>query len=125
MAFLSYQYLMECHPERISDVIRLFTQTALEVCEGQQYDMEFETRFNVSEEEYLEMIRLKTAVLLGCSLKCGALLANAPEDTTRQLYELGITLGLAFQLQDDWLDTFGSSKDFGKKIGGDILAAKK
>lgn len=125
MAFLSYQYLMECRSERLFDVIELFTQTALEVCEGQQYDMDFEAREEVSETEYLEMIRLKTAVLLGCSLKAGALLADAPENIAGQLYEMGINLGLAFQVQDDWLDVFGSQKTFGKMIGGDILAGKK
>lgn len=125
MAFLSYQYLMQCHPKNLSKTLNLFTQTALEVCEGQQYDMDFENRINVSEEEYLEMIRLKTAVLLGCSLNAGAILAETPDATAQQLYDLGINLGLAFQLQDDWLDTFGTMKNFGKKIGGDILANKK
>ena len=125
MAFLSYQYLMECRSKKMLEILGLFTQTALEVCEGQQYDMEFENLDEVAEPDYMEMIRLKTAVLLGCSLKSGALLANAPEETTRLLYKLGLNLGLAFQIQDDWLDAFGNSKDFGKKIGGDILAGKK
>ncbi len=125
MAFLSYQYLLECRSERLFDVIDLFTKTALQVCEGQQYDMDFEARMDVSEPEYLEMIKLKTAVLLGCSLKAGALLANAPDEIADQLYETGINLGLAFQVQDDWLDTFGTQQAFGKMIGGDILAGKK
>jgi geranylgeranyl diphosphate synthase, type II len=125
MAFLSYQYLMECRSENLPEVIHLFTETALEVCEGQQYDMDFEIRMDVTEDEYLEMIRLKTAVLLGCSLKAGALLAEVTGETAQQLYDFGINLGLAFQLQDDWLDTFGNPENFGKKIGGDILANKK
>jgi geranylgeranyl diphosphate synthase type II len=87
--------------------------------------MDFENRFDVSEKEYVEMIRLKTAVLLGCSLKAGALLANAGDHLSSQLYDFGINLGLAFQLQDDLLDTFGDQHTFGKKIGGDILANKK
>jgi geranylgeranyl diphosphate synthase, type II len=125
MAFLSYRYLTECKSERLQELIELFTETALEVCEGQQYDMDFEKRADVSAEEYLEMIRLKTAVLLGCSLKAGALLADAPDETVQQLYDYGINLGLAFQLQDDWLDSFGDRQSFGKKIGGDIVAGKK
>jgi geranylgeranyl diphosphate synthase, type II len=125
MAFISYQYLLECRSERIFDVTNLFTKTALEVCEGQQYDMDFENRPDVTEAEYLEMIRLKTAVLLGCSMQAGALLANAAEETAEQLYDFGINLGMAFQLQDDWLDTFGDQQKFGKKIGGDIVANKK
>lgn len=125
MAFLSYQYLLESKSERIFDVMNLFTKTALEVCEGQQYDMDFEKRQDVTEAEYLEMIRLKTAVLLGCSLEAGALLANASDEAAQQLYDFGINLGMAFQLQDDWLDTFGDQEKFGKKIGGDIVANKK
>lgn len=125
MAFLSYQYLMECRSKRLFDVVDLFTKTALQVCEGQQYDMDFEMRMDVTEPEYLEMIKLKTAVLLGCSLKAGALLADAPDDISDQLYQMGIHLGLGFQVQDDWLDTFGTQQDFGKMIGGDILAGKK
>lgn len=125
MAFLSYRYLMESGSLRMNDVLDLFTQTALEVCEGQQYDMEYEKREFVSETEYMEMIRLKTAVLLGCSLKCGALLSNSTYKIADDLYDLGINLGLAFQIQDDWLDTFGNSKEFGKRIGGDIIAGKQ
>ena len=125
MAFLSYDYLFACQSERITDVARLFSTTAIEVCEGQQYDMDFENRLDVSEDEYIEMIRLKTAVLLGCSLKAGALLANADDHLASRLYEFGINLGLAFQLQDDLLDTFGDQVTFGKKIGGDIQSNKK
>lgn len=125
MAFLSYQYLLESKSVQLQEVLILFTKTAIEVCEGQQFDMEFENRIDVSEREYIEMIRLKTAVLLGCGLKAGALMANADNEVANQLYEFGINLGLAFQLQDDLLDSFGNQESFGKKIGGDILANKK
>lgn len=125
MAFISYRYLLENKSEQLVDVIELFSKTAIEVCEGQQFDMDFETRLDVSESEYLEMIRLKTAVLLACSLKAGALIANASTKEAGLLYEYGINLGLAFQLQDDLLDSFGDQKTFGKRIGGDILANKK
>ena len=125
MAFLAYKYLLENKSERVLDIINLFSKTAIEVCEGQQFDMDFENRLDVTEMEYLEMIRLKTAVLLACSLKAGALLANSNNEVANQLYEFGINLGLAFQLQDDLLDSFGDQKTFGKKIGGDILANKK
>jgi len=125
MAFLSYKFLLEKRSEKLVDVIELFSKTAIEVCEGQQFDMDFETRLTVSEDEYLEMIRLKTAVLLACSLKSGALLANASNKIANQLYNFGINLGLAFQLQDDLLDSFGNRETFGKRIGGDIVANKK
>jgi len=125
MAFQSYKYLLECKSTRLTEVFDLFTTTAIEVCEGQQYDMDFENRLDVKADEYIEMIRLKTAVLLACSLKTGALLGNASTELTEQLYHFGENLGLAFQLQDDLLDTFGDQDTFGKKIGGDILANKK
>ena len=125
MAFLAYKFLLENKSENLADVLELFSRTAIEVCEGQQFDMDFENRLDVSETEYLEMIRLKTAVLLACSLKTGALLANSDNETANLLYEFGINLGLAFQLQDDLLDSFGDQKIFGKKIGGDISANKK
>ncbi len=112
------------HP-KLKDVLQVFIQTAIEVCEGQQFDMDFENRSDVSIAEYLEMIRLKTAVLLGASLKIGALLANAGEDQTRLIYDFGINAGIAFQLKDDWLDAFGDEAKFGKSIGGDIVANKK
>jgi len=124
MAFLSYQFLMECQSDILFDVAKLFTRTAIEVCEGQQLDMDFEERLDVSADEYLEMIKLKTAVLLACGLKAGALLANAKDEISEKLYAFGLNLGLAFQLQDDLLDTFGNQETFGKKIGGDILANK-
>ncbi|NOY95343.1 MAG: polyprenyl synthetase family protein [Chlorobi bacterium] len=125
MSFISFQYLLKSKSEKLPDVMRLFADTAVEVCEGQQYDMDFEQRVDVSEAEYMEMIRLKTAVLLGCSLKAGALLANAPDKVSDELYRFGIDLGIAFQLQDDLLDTFGDEEAFGKKIGGDIASNKK
>jgi len=125
MAFLSYQYLMECKSGRILEVADLFTKTAVEVCEGQQYDLDFENRLDVSADEYLNMIRLKTAVLLACGLKAGAFLANTEDNLAEQLYDFGLNLGLAFQLQDDLLDTFGEQESFGKEIGGDIVANKK
>lgn len=125
MAFVSYGFLLEKPHEKIIDVARLFTQTAIEVCEGQQLDMDFESRMDVTENEYLEMIRLKTAVLLGCSMKAGALTGGATDATARKLYDYGLSLGMAFQLQDDLLDTFGDRETFGKKIGGDIQANKK
>ncbi len=125
MAFLAYKYILENKSERLVDVIELFSKTAIEVCEGQQFDMDFEKRLDVSELEYLEMIRLKTAVLLACSLKAGALLAKVNIEVANQLYNFGINLGLAFQLQDDLLDSFGDLKTLGKRIGGDILANKK
>jgi geranylgeranyl diphosphate synthase, type II len=125
MAFQSYKYLTECKSPQLLRTIDLFTTTAIEVCEGQQLDMDFEDRLDVREEEYLEMIRLKTAVLLACALKGGALLADASSDVANKFYEFGENLGLAFQLQDDLLDTFGDQQTFGKKIGGDILANKK
>ena len=125
MAFLSYKYLLECKSKRLSEVLELFTKTAIEVCEGQQFDMEFENRLNVSNVEYLEMIRLKTAVLIGCALKTGAIAGGANSSDANALYDFGINIGLAFQLKDDLLDVYGNEASFGKKIGGDILSNKK
>ena len=106
-------------------MLDLFTETALEIGEGQQYDMEFETRNDVREEEYIEMIRLKTSVLLACALKMGAILADASDEDAANLYKFGEQIGLAFQLQDDYLDVYGDPAVFGKAIGGDILCNKK
>ncbi|NQU84130.1 MAG: polyprenyl synthetase family protein [Mariniphaga sp.] len=125
MSFISFQYLLKSETPQLKSLIQLFTKTAIEVCEGQQYDMDFENQQDVSEKEYLKMIRLKTAVLLACSLKSGALLAGAENNAAIALYNFGINLGLAFQLQDDLLDSFGNENTFGKKIGGDILSNKK
>ncbi len=125
MSFLAYRFLLKCNPLLTGQVLDLFTTTAVEVCEGQQLDMDFENCDDVTEEEYIRMIKLKTAVLLGCSLKVGALLGNADPVVAGLLYDYGLNLGLAFQLQDDLLDTFGDQDIFGKKIGGDIVTNKK
>ncbi len=125
MLVLAYQRIAACDEGHLPQVLHLFTSTALEIGEGQQYDMEFETRNDVTEEEYIEMIRLKTSVLLACALKIGALLADAPQEDADTLYTVGEKLGLAFQLQDDYLDVYGDFSVFGKKIGGDILCNKK
>lgn len=125
MLVLAYERMAQCDSRHLADVLSLFTTTALEIGEGQQYDMEFETRDDVREEEYIEMIRLKTSVLLACALKIGALLADAPAEDAANLYKFGEQIGLAFQLQDDYLDVYGDSKVFGKKIGGDITSNKK
>ena len=110
---------------RYEDVNALFLKSAVEICEGQQYDVNFESRHDVTEEEYIEMIRLKTSVLLGCAAKMGALLADATDEECDLLYRFAEKIGLAFQLQDDFLDCFGDAKVFGKRIGGDILCGKK
>ncbi len=126
MLVMAYQTMMrQCPDEKIGEILDLFTETALEIGEGQQYDIEFETRNDVAEEEYIEMIRLKTSVLLACALKIGALLADAPTADAEKLYRFGECVGLAFQLQDDCLDVYGDPVVFGKKIGGDILCNKK
>lgn len=125
MLVLAYERMAQCDSRHLADVLSLFTTTALEIGEGQQYDMEFETRDDVREEEYIEMIRLKTSVLLACALKIGAILADASAEDADNLYKFGEQIGLAFQLQDDYLDVYGDSKVFGKKIGGDITSNKK
>ena len=125
MLVLAYQRMAACRQDKLKAVIDCFTETALEIGEGQQYDMDFEARTDVREEEYIEMIRLKTSVLLACALKIGALLADAPEADADNLYRFGEQIGLAFQLQDDYLDVYGDPAVFGKAIGGDILCNKK
>lgn len=125
MLVLAFQRMMQCDTKHLKDILNLFTVTALEIGEGQQYDMEFETRNDVKEEEYIEMIRLKTSVLLACALKIGAILADASAEDADNLYKFGEQIGLAFQLQDDYLDVYGDSKVFGKEIGGDITSNKK
>ena len=125
MLLQAYQRVAQCNPRLLPQVLELFTTTTLEIDEGQQLDIEFETRDDVTEEEYIEMIRLKTSVLLACALKMGAVLAEAPADDAALLYDFGEQIGLAFQLQDDYLDVYGDFKVFGKRIGGDILCNKK
>ncbi len=125
MLVMAYQYIARCDERHLPRVLSLFTTTALEIGEGQQYDMEFETRNDVSEDEYIEMIRLKTSVLLACALQMGAILADAPDRDAQLLYQFGEQMGLAFQLQDDYLDCYGDFSVFGKRIGGDILCNKK
>ena len=125
MLIRAFQYVSLAPKEYLKEVIDLFAQTTLEICEGQQYDMEFESRMDVTEEEYMEMIRLKTAVLLACSIKVGAILGGASEEDCNNLYNFGIHIGLAFQLQDDLLDVYGDPKVFGKNTGGDITSNKK
>lgn len=121
----AYQSIVKTEPHNLPALMELFNQTALEVCEGQQYDMNFETQENVSMGSYLQMIKFKTAVLLACALKTGGLIADASEDDQQHLYEFGIHIGLAFQLMDDILDVYGDQKDFGKQVAGDILCNKK
>jgi len=121
----AYQSIVKAAPEHLSALVDLFNQTSLEVCEGQQYDMNFETQDDVSMHLYLKMIRFKTAVLLACSLKMGALVADASEEDQNNLYDFGIHIGVTFQLMDDLLDVYGDQKDFGKQIAGDILCNKK
>lgn len=125
MVIEAYKYIVNVPDRYLRKVIDLFSQTAMEICQGQQYDMDYEKRMDVAENEYLKMIRLKTAVLIGCSLKLGAIVSDAPEVDVEALYQFGINLGLAFQLKDDLLDVYGDFKTFGKKPGGDILSNKK
>ena len=125
MLVLAYQFMAQCPVECLKEVMDIFSLTALEICEGQQLDMEFEHRKDVKAEEYLEMIRLKTSVLLAASLKIGALLGGASSEDAEQLYDFGMNLGVAFQLKDDFLDVYGDAAVFGKNIGGDILCNKK
>lgn len=125
MLVLAYERMAQCPKDKLANVLAVFTETALQIGEGQQYDIDFEHRTDVSEEEYIEMIRLKTSVLLACALKIGGILADAPAEDLENLYKFGEQIGLAFQLQDDFLDVYGDSKVFGKAIGGDITSNKK
>ena len=125
MLILAYRLMADCPSDKLKEVLDVFTQTTKEICEGQQWDMEFEARMDVSVDEYIEMIRLKTSVLLAAALKIGACLAGASIEDAEKLYDFGVSMGLAFQLQDDWLDVYGDPNVFGKNIGGDILCNKK
>ena len=125
MFVMAYEYVAKTDPSLLPQVMELFNETARKVCEGQQFDMDFESLADVNIHDYLMMIRLKTAVLIACSLKLGAIIAGAPTEVADKLYDAGIELGLAFQLKDDYLDAFGDTTRFGKTIGGDIAANKK
>jgi geranylgeranyl diphosphate synthase type II len=125
MIILAYQYMCQSQPEILPALLETFNRAALEVCEGQQYDMDFEQRMDVSIDEYLNMIRLKTAVLMAACHKTGAICGGANAANSESLYQFGISLGLTFQIQDDWLDVYADPDVFGKAIGGDILSGKK
>ena len=125
MMIKSYEFLENTPAHLWTKLFPIFTRTALEVCEGQQYDMNFEICEEVALDEYFNMIRLKTAVLLGAALQLGAIIGGASDDDAQHLYDFGIAIGIAFQLKDDYLDTFGDEKSFGKRIGGDIVCGKK
>lgn len=125
MMIYAYEFFFSLPANIQQEVLKVFNQTALEVCEGQQYDMNFETRLDVSEEEYIEMIKLKTSVLIAACMKIGAVCGGANEKDAQLMYDFGLSLGLAFQLRDDYLDSFGETSVFGKEVGGDIVANKK
>ena len=125
MLIMAYQLFENYSPHTFQALAKLFSKTALEVCEGQQYDVDFETRNDVSISEYLKMIEFKTAVLVGAAMKMGAIVAKASEKDQNAIYDFGLNLGIAFQLQDDYLDAFGDPETFGKQVGGDIIENKK
>jgi geranylgeranyl diphosphate synthase type II len=125
MLIQAYQLFENYENKTFRGLAQIFSKTALEVCEGQQYDVDFEVRNDVTEAEYLKMIEYKTAVLVGAAMKMGALVANASEEDTEKIYDFGRLLGIAFQLQDDYLDAFGDPETFGKQVGGDIIENKK
>lgn len=125
MAIKAYEFVSDCDEKHVKNVLRVFNKAALQVCEGQQFDMDYEQKTNVSVEEYINMIRLKTASLIAGGLKIGAILADAPKRDCDHIYNFGVNIGLAFQLQDDYLDVYGDVNVFGKQIGGDIISNKK
>jgi geranylgeranyl diphosphate synthase type II len=125
MLVLAYQSLAKLPPDVVPAALQVFNRTALEVCEGQQWDMEFETQSGISEADYLRMIQYKTSVLLGCALQLGALVAGASAERSEALYRFGLSLGTSFQIHDDLLDAFGEPGAVGKQVGGDLLANKK
>ncbi|WP_396184040.1 polyprenyl synthetase family protein [Flavobacterium sp.] len=125
MLILAYQYFENYEPAIFKELAKLFSKTALEVCEGQQYDVDFETREDVTIADYLKMIEYKTAVLVGAAMKMGAIIAQTSKENAELIYDFGLNLGIAFQLQDDYLDCFGDPETFGKQVGGDIIENKK
>ncbi|MBO4800866.1 MAG: polyprenyl synthetase family protein [Bacteroidaceae bacterium] len=125
MLLMAFRLMASVPPQHLKAVMDLFIETTMQIDEGQQLDIDFESRMDVTEEEYIEMIRLKTSVLMACAMKIGAMLADAPAEEADALYDFGLNLGLSFQLQDDLLDVYGDPETFGKKIGGDILCNKK
>jgi geranylgeranyl diphosphate synthase, type II len=125
MLILAYQYFEKYNTDVFRELAKLFSKTALEVCEGQQYDVDFETRDDVTIAEYLKMIEFKTAVLVAAAMKMGAIVAETSKENADLIYDFGLNLGLAFQLQDDYLDAFGNPETFGKQVGGDIIENKK
>ena len=125
MLILAYQYFEQYEPLIFRDLAKLFSKTALEVCEGQQWDVDFEDRTDVTIAEYLKMIQYKTAVLVAAAMKMGAIIAETSVENANLMYDFGLNLGLAFQLQDDFLDAFGNPETFGKQVGGDIIENKK
>ncbi len=124
MLVKAYQQLSETNSDVLPEVIELFNKTAIEVCEGQQMDMDFEKRSSVSQGEYINMIRLKTSVLLGCALKMGGIICKTSIENCNNIYDFGVNIGIAFQIQDDWLDLYGDQTKVGKQTGGDIIANK-
>jgi geranylgeranyl diphosphate synthase type II len=125
MMIIAYRYIAKSPVKVLPKILEIFSRTALEICEGQQLDMDFETRNDVTIDEYIEMIRLKTSVLLGGSIKAGAIIGGADENEAQTIYDFGCNIGISFQLQDDWLDIYGNREKFGKPIGGDIISNKK
>ncbi|MEC4004108.1 polyprenyl synthetase family protein [Flavobacterium sp. SUN052] len=125
MLILAYQHFEEYEPKIFRDLAKIFSKTALEVCEGQQYDVDFETRDDVTIQEYLKMVEYKTAVLVAAAMKMGAIVAETTDENANLIYDFGLNLGIAFQLQDDYLDAFGDPETFGKQVGGDIIENKK
>jgi geranylgeranyl diphosphate synthase, type II len=125
MLILAYQHFEDYEPNIFRELAKLFSKTAIEVCEGQQYDVDFETRDDVTILEYLKMIEYKTAVLVGAAMKMGAIVAETSQENANLIYDFGLNLGIAFQLQDDYLDAFGDPETFGKQVGGDIIENKK
>ena len=125
MLIQAYQYFEVYSPDLFFKLTKLFSSTSLQVCEGQQYDVDFESRNDVTEDEYLQMITYKTAVLVGAAFQMGAIVANKSEEEQEAIYEFGKLLGVAFQIQDDYLDAFGNPETFGKQVGGDIIENKK